>query len=38
VKAALAAYKDYLREQPGSLLSLRVAELEAKAASQPAAK
>ncbi len=38
VKAALAAYKDYLREQPGSLVSLRVAELEAKAASQPAAK
>ena len=38
VKGALAAYKDYLREQPGSLLSLRVAELEAKAASQAAAK
>jgi predicted negative regulator of RcsB-dependent stress response len=38
VKAALAAYKDYLREQPGSLLSLRVAELEAKLAAQPAAK
>lgn len=38
MKAALAAYKDYLREQPGSLLSLRVAELEAKAANQPAAK
>jgi len=38
VKAALAAYKDFLREQPGSLLSLRVAELEAKLAAQPAAK
>ena len=38
VKAALAAYKDYLREQPGSLVSLRVAELEAKAVSQPATK
>jgi len=38
VKAALAAYKDQLREQPGSLLSLRVAELEAKLAAQPAAK
>jgi len=38
VKAALVAYNDYLREQPGSLLSLRVAELEAKLAAQPAAK
>ena len=38
VKAALVAYKDYLREQPGSLVSLRVAELEAKLAGQPAAK
>jgi len=38
VKAALAAYKDLMREQPGLLVSLRVAELEAKAASQPAAK
>jgi tetratricopeptide (TPR) repeat protein len=38
VKAALAAYKDFLREQPGSLLSLRAAELEAKLAAQPAAK
>jgi tetratricopeptide (TPR) repeat protein len=38
VKAALAAYNDFLREQPGSLLSLRVAELEAKLAAQPAAK
>jgi tetratricopeptide (TPR) repeat protein len=38
VKAALAAYKDFLREQPGSLLSLRVAELEAKLAAQPVAK
>jgi len=37
-KAALAAYKDYLREQPTSPVSLRVAELEAKAAAQPAAK
>ena len=37
-KAALAAYKDYLREQPGSLVSLRIAELEAKAPAQPAAK
>ncbi len=38
VKAALAAYKDHLREQPGSLLALRVAELEAKLAAQPAPK
>ena len=38
VRAALAAYKDYLREQPGSLVSLRVAALEAKLAAQPAAK
>ena len=36
--AALAAYKDYLREQPASPISLRVAELEAKAAARPAAK
>ena len=38
VKAALAAYKDFMREQPGSLLSLRVAELEAKLAAQPTGK
>jgi hypothetical protein len=38
VKSALAAYKDYLREQPASLVSLRVAELEAKLAAQPAGK
>jgi predicted negative regulator of RcsB-dependent stress response len=37
-KAALAAYKDYMRDQPDSLLSLRSAELEAKLARQPAAK
>ena len=38
VKSALAAYKDYLREQPASLVSLRVAELEAKLAAQSAGK
>ncbi len=38
VKSALAAYKDYVREQPASLVSLRVAELEAKLAAQPAGK
>jgi predicted negative regulator of RcsB-dependent stress response len=36
VKSALTAYKDYLREQPTSLLSLRVAELEGKLAGQAA--
>src|SRR3990172_10627265 len=38
VKAALVAYKDYLREQPGSLVSVRVAELEAKLAAHSAGK
>ncbi|MDP2602141.1 MAG: tetratricopeptide repeat protein [Deltaproteobacteria bacterium] len=38
VKSALAAYKDYVREQPASMFSLRVAELEGKLAAQPAGK
>ena len=36
---ALAAYKEYLKDQPGSIISAKVAELEsAKAAPPPAAK
>lgn len=36
---ALAAYREYVKDQPGSLLSAKVAELEsAKAAATPAAK
>ena len=39
-KTALQAYKDYLKENPGSPLAIKVAELEAKspAQTQPAAK
>ena len=32
--AALAAYKEYVKDQPGSILSAKVAELENKAAGE----
>jgi predicted negative regulator of RcsB-dependent stress response len=35
---ALAAYKEYIKENPGSSLAVKVAELEAQSASRPAAK
>lgn len=35
---ALAAYKEYVKEQPGSIISAKVAELESKAMAAPAAK
>ena len=35
---ALAAYKEHVKEQPGSIMSAKVAELESKAQAIPAAK
>lgn len=35
---AIAAYKDYLKENPGSPLAVKLAELEAKSAAPPAGK
>ena len=37
-KSALAAYKEYLQDNPDSPLAIRVAELEAKAGGQAVAK
>ena len=37
-KGALAAYKEYLQDNPDSPLAIRVAELEAKAGGQAVAK
>lgn len=34
--SAIAAYKEYVKENPGSPLTLKVSELEAKASSEPA--
>jgi len=36
--AAIAAYKDYVKENPGSPMGLKVTELESASASQPLAK
>ena len=38
VAGALAAYKEYVKDQPRSLVSAKVAELENKVAAQPAVK
>ena len=38
LKTALAAYREYLKDHPGSYVEVKVAELETKTASQPAAK
>jgi tetratricopeptide (TPR) repeat protein len=37
-KTALATYRDYAKDYPGSYVELRIAELEAKGQTQPAAK
>jgi predicted negative regulator of RcsB-dependent stress response len=37
-KTALSAYRDYLKDHPGSYVQLEIAELEAKSAAQPMAK
>jgi len=38
IKTALAAYKEYLKDNPGSPVALQIAELEAKIAGKPAGK
>ena len=38
VAGALAAYKEYVKDQPSSIISAKVAELENKAPAKPAAK
>ena len=38
IKTALAAYKEYLKDNPGSPVALQIAELEAKAATKPVGK
>ncbi|MGH7795484.1 MAG: tetratricopeptide repeat protein, partial [Candidatus Binatia bacterium] len=37
-KTALAAYKEYLKDNPGSPLAVKIAALEAKGSAIPAAK
>jgi outer membrane protein assembly factor BamD (BamD/ComL family) len=38
VKTALAAYQEYLKDHPGSSVTLQIAELEAKSAAKPVGK
>jgi hypothetical protein len=38
IQSAIASYRDYLKEDPESAVTVKLADLEAKASSQPSVK